>query len=255
MPGNALLQSVTRALRVLELAANRREGISLGNIATGLDVGKQTAHHLVRTLIHEGFLQRVGAPPRYRAGPMLDSLTRRRDRWNRRVLMPAVPRAIRLAKETHANISVGQYVGGILIARLLVPGYDGGDTQFTFGWRFTAYGSALGYVAFLEAEEIRSYLDRHGLSADSEDYWGSRSLLHAFIREVRQHGYLAMLKAGNFRAAAPVFDGAGSVVALLSAVKPYEAMATGEADRCIWSVRRSAGQMTTRLSADTVSCG
>jgi len=247
VPGNAPLQSVTRACHALELACNRRKGITLSNIATGLQVGKQTAHHIVRTLIQEGFLEKVGTPPLYRAGPMLDSLARHREDWNRRVLLPAVPVAIGLAKKTKANIYVGQYVGGMVIGRFLVPGWDGGDPRFTFGWRFTPYGSALGYVAFLQPEEVKDYVNHHGFAPNDRIYWGSVGQLLAFAEAIRQQGHMTIVKSGNFRASAPVFDADGSVVSLIAAVAPFVSLASGQAQTCVQSVRSAADKLTAAL--------
>jgi len=253
MSGNALLQSVTRALHVLELASNRRDGITLSNISTGLNVNKQTAHHIVRTLIHEKFLEKVGIPPRYKVGSMLYSLTRRRESWNRRVLLPATPVAIRLAKQSRCDVTVGQYIAGMVIARLRVPGHEGGDPMYTWGWRMTNYGSALVYIAHLDQESINDYVNRHGLSESDQAYWRNLDQLHAYLGRIRRDGYLEMAKNGIFRTGAPVFDASGKVVSFLSAVKPLISFAPGQRRRCVSLVRTFAAKLSAGLKANATT--
>lgn len=62
MPGYEYIQSVSRALDILELLANSSKGLKLQHVASGLGVKRQTAHNLLRTLVHKGFVRKHSPP-------------------------------------------------------------------------------------------------------------------------------------------------------------------------------------------------
>lgn len=53
-----LIQSVSRALRILETVGRSKRGLSVKQIARRCDLGLSTTYHLVRTLAYEGYLIR-----------------------------------------------------------------------------------------------------------------------------------------------------------------------------------------------------
>lgn len=53
-----LIQSVSRALRILEAVGRSKSGLTVKQIARRCDLGLSTAYHLVRTLTYEGYLLR-----------------------------------------------------------------------------------------------------------------------------------------------------------------------------------------------------
>jgi DNA-binding IclR family transcriptional regulator len=250
MPGNEPLQSVTRALHILELAANSRSGITLHQISNGLGISKQAAHHIVRTLLHEGFMEKVGSPIRYQWSDKLSCMRQRKLDWNQRVLVRATPVAIRLARASGGHVAIGQFAGGELLGRLSVPGGEGGEPLFTFGWRFLPYGSALGYLAFLGEREIADHFEAHSMAGADRAYWRSPEDVLATLDAVRRDGYLAIVKSGILRVSAPVFDG-GAPTAMISLVRSADAMARGEAGRCVALVRKAAERLTASLRLST----
>ncbi len=63
-----MIQAVDRALRILTVLQGGRR-MSLGEIATAIDLAPSTVHGLVRTLLAHGMVQQEIDSGRYRLGP------------------------------------------------------------------------------------------------------------------------------------------------------------------------------------------
>ncbi len=59
MAGNGVVQSVDRALLILELLSDYENGISISNISDQLDLHKSTIHRLLLTLNHKGYVEKT----------------------------------------------------------------------------------------------------------------------------------------------------------------------------------------------------
>src|ERR1700748_3998963 len=66
--GGRMIQAVDRALRILTVLQGGRR-MSLGEIATAIDLAPSTVHGLVRTLLAHGMVQQEIDSGRYRLGP------------------------------------------------------------------------------------------------------------------------------------------------------------------------------------------
>jgi DNA-binding IclR family transcriptional regulator len=65
------VQAVTNALRLLECFAGPEEDVPLGELARRTGLSKSTAHRLLATLVHEGYLAQDGREDDYRLGSRL----------------------------------------------------------------------------------------------------------------------------------------------------------------------------------------
>jgi DNA-binding IclR family transcriptional regulator len=65
------IQSLERAAAVLRLLAGGERRLGLSDIAASLDLAKGTAHGILRTLVHEGFVEQDPASGRYQLGAEL----------------------------------------------------------------------------------------------------------------------------------------------------------------------------------------
>ena len=63
-----MIQAVDRALRILTVLQGGRR-MSLGEIATAIELAPSTVHGLVRTLLAHGMVQQESDSGRYRLGP------------------------------------------------------------------------------------------------------------------------------------------------------------------------------------------
>ena len=69
--GKYTVQSVSRALDILDMIANVRSGLTLTEITKGSGLSKSASYSLIRTLVDRGYLQEVSDGPRYKLGMSL----------------------------------------------------------------------------------------------------------------------------------------------------------------------------------------
>ncbi|MFV2035616.1 MAG: IclR family transcriptional regulator [Halocynthiibacter sp.] len=72
--GGRLIQSVSRALTILEVLAAEREGLTLSELAERAGLNSSTCHHLVATLVARGYLTHLGRSRGYALGQKLHEL-------------------------------------------------------------------------------------------------------------------------------------------------------------------------------------
>ena len=65
------VQSVARALGIVDLVADSSSGLTLTEIAKAAGVSKSAAHSLIRTLVDWGYLRELVDRPRYQLGARL----------------------------------------------------------------------------------------------------------------------------------------------------------------------------------------
>ena len=69
MPQRRLIQSLDRALKILEVLADRDEPISLTELAKTMELDNSTVYRLVSTLRAHGYAQQSSRDKKYRLGP------------------------------------------------------------------------------------------------------------------------------------------------------------------------------------------
>ncbi|WP_329495193.1 IclR family transcriptional regulator [Kitasatospora herbaricolor] len=153
-----LIASARRALRLLEAAARYPKGATAKQLArdTGLALG--TAYHLLRTLVHDRYLERLDG--HYLTGPAVSGLTGRespvagRERLDRLLTL--------LSDELSAAVYFAWYRQGEvdLVASVPAPGAPVIDHRnFRAGAHAHSAGKTL--LALMSAEERRSHLARY----------------------------------------------------------------------------------------------
>ncbi|QKW19734.1 helix-turn-helix domain-containing protein [Kitasatospora sp. NA04385] len=159
-PQTTLIASAQRALRLLEAAARHPSGATAKQLArdTGLALG--TTYHLLRTLVHDSYLERRAGL--YCTGPAVSGLTRDR------VESPAAGRSRldgllgRIAHQLSAAVHFARYKDGEvdLVAAAPAPGAPTADPRhFRAGAHAHAAGKTL--LALMSAEERRRHLTRY----------------------------------------------------------------------------------------------
>ena len=159
-----LVQSVSRALRVLEAVGREPTGLSVKQIATRCDMSPTSAYHLVRTLHYEGYLTKLGDGA-YTTG--LEVAARFRELVNAFRGPNEVSEALRRAAwESGYSHFLGSFVDRRIVVTAvaegrntphledLVPGFDEGAHA-------TALGKAL--LSTLSPAQRRQYFEEYGL--------------------------------------------------------------------------------------------
>lgn len=159
-----LIQSVSRAVRVLEAVGAAPRGMSPKAVARRCGLTLSTTYHLMRTLTYEGYLSRLPAGD-YVLG--LEIADRFRDLMSCLARPPEAATVLRhvaertghsayLARFVHGRIAIAQVAEGSRSPALedLIPGFDEGAHA-------TALGKAL--LSTLTPAARRSYLAETGL--------------------------------------------------------------------------------------------
>jgi DNA-binding IclR family transcriptional regulator len=159
-----LIQSVSRALRILEAVGENQSGLNAKQIAQQCDLALPTAYHLLRTLCYEGYMVRR---PNGNYGLGLKVADRFRDLMASMERPPAIHDVLRLVAETTGHTAYfAQLIDGRIVLTDLVEGPHSPHLEdLVVGWDDGAHATALGkaLLSSIPAPERRSYLEEMGL--------------------------------------------------------------------------------------------
>jgi DNA-binding IclR family transcriptional regulator len=175
-----LVQSVSRALRILEAVGREPGGLSVKQIATRCDMSATSAYHLVRTLHYEGYLTRLGDGA---YAPGLEVADRFRELVNAFRGPSAVAEVLRRAAwESGHSYFVGSFIDKRIVVTAVAEGRDTPHLEdlvpgFDEGAHATALGKSL--LNTLSPAQRRQYLDDFGLRRFTRNTLVSPQMLDA----------------------------------------------------------------------------
>ena len=159
-----LIQSVSRALRILEVVGDNPAGLNAKQIAKKCDLALPTAYHLLRTLCYEGYAVRR---PNGQYGLGLKVADRFRDLMASMERPPQVHDVLRqLAEITGHTAYYAQVIEGHIVLTDLVEGPHSPHLEdLVVGWDDGAHATALGKALLwaIPPTARRSYLKEMGL--------------------------------------------------------------------------------------------
>jgi DNA-binding IclR family transcriptional regulator len=256
MPGNAPIQSVQRAARLLHAIAGAEDGLSVAQAAAAAGLRLHTAYKFLRTLESENLLQRREHPLRFLLGRGISELKRLDD--DRHLLTLGG----RLLVRAQARLPSASLV-------LLEP--DGPDTYQRLGvfsdrpgvlvkrrdFKVDPYAkaSSLLFLAHASPETTAAFFQKHPFVKTGRALWKSRARLEAFLEKIRHEG-LALPEFPDstasatplFRLAVPVFAADASLVACIAGFLPDTASRTAK-KQLVTLCRSTAAELTKRLSS------
>ena len=200
-----MIQSVERALVILNTLAAEPDGLPLRDLAARASLKGPTAHHLLATLQQAGFVERLPSPPRYRLGPAVDQLAaRRRDVATTTTIDSLMADAAEAFPA--ATVVYCELVGGeVLTRRRLSPDLPG-RVQQPPHQVMSPYisASALCLQAFATDEQRLALRRRTPLAEYGSHRWADDAQLDAHLASVRAVGHVAERRADLLLAAAPL---------------------------------------------------
>jgi DNA-binding IclR family transcriptional regulator len=251
------IQSVTRALRILELFDENRPALSTSEIANLTELNRATAYRFCQTLLRLGYLEDTGHGT---VRPGLRAVTLARAALASRELPElAMPYLRDLQVKTGETVNMALldgeevvYVARILSDHLLT-------LRLFIGSRLPAWSTSLGraILAFMPDEEIERVLDRSELKPSTERTITDRDRLRAELRRVRSRGYAVNnqeLALGLVGIAAPVFGVSGEPIAAINMSIPHpieEGQTEAEFAPAVIAAARSISDLAARLGAET----
>src|SRR4051794_35308639 len=160
--GPTLIQSVQRALRLLELVAEHEGRARAKEIARAAGLPLATTYHLLRTCAHEGWLQRLDDGS-YVLGHRIDVV---RDHASAaRGIAHARPALEWLRDELGGAVYFARFVDGEIVVAEIVDSVRAPRIDLWVGVHDAAHATALGkcLLGQLPGADLDDYLDRHPL--------------------------------------------------------------------------------------------
>jgi DNA-binding IclR family transcriptional regulator len=217
--GEATVQSLGRAVRLLRAMASQPDGAMLSALARETGLGKGTVHRLLSALIEAGLVFQDHDTKRYRLGAGLALLGHAAHRQDFAAI--AKPFLLRLAEETEDTIYASVREGGaaVCVARE-VGAFPIRTLSLDVGHlRPLGVGSgSLALLAFLPDDEIAALIEKN--TTWLARYLGhSRRELLSKVAETRRRGYSSVagdIVPGMHAIGVPIIGSDGRTVAALS---------------------------------------
>ncbi len=223
--GPRTVQSVARALELLEILGEANGEMSLNELATKAGLNASTCHHLLATLAQRRFIGQTPRTRGYFLGPRLTELSDSRlKQFN--LLDEAMPELRRLNELTLESVHLAVMQGlalvtlGKLESRLpiRVGSDDAGKSDAAHA---TATGKAI--LAWLPEAEIARVIAHGGLKRFTAKTISTISDLMEDLRLVRRNGYSMdneEFQPGVICVGAAIRDHAGAVIGSISCSMP-----------------------------------
>lgn len=214
------VQSVSRAMGILDLFSPDRPLLGVTEIAEGMGLGKTTVHALIKTLVSGGFLQQDLATSKYCLGLKLLELGHITS-GNLEINQKAVYLVQRLAMESRHICRVGLWSQNSIVVVLEAQPGTTGSFPYQFGPRVPAYCTSLGkaVLAHLRPVDLEAYLDETRLTRRTPQTITDPEALRADLTEAARRGYsisdreVVHTQSGL---GAPVFGRQGKVLGAIS---------------------------------------
>ena len=173
-----LIQSVQRAFRLIEAVSDLRDRATAKELSHRTGIALPTAYHLLRTLVHDGYLQRLGDGT-YTLGHRMDVVLGRGR--PARAVAQARPALEWLRDELRSPVYLAMYDDGEIVVAEIVDSPKVPRIDLWVGIHDAAHATALGkcILARLGDGEREEYLARHPLhSLTPHTVVDSRELRH-----------------------------------------------------------------------------
>jgi IclR family acetate operon transcriptional repressor len=245
------VQSVDRALTLLEELARDDKGLRLTDLARRTGLSLTTVHRLLTTLEQRRFVQFSPADNAWHVGLQAFAVGSAFSR-ERNFVAPALPFLRRLRDQTRETANLGVVEGGEVVLVTQVPSREIARAISTVGGRtpMTASGMGKAILASWSRASVHAIVDRQGMRRVTPTTLGTVAALEGELTETRRTGFAVddeEFVPGLRCVAAPVYDDKADVVCAISVsglparIPPERLPVLGRL------VARAASELTTAL--------
>ena len=245
------MQTVDRALTVLELVGAGADGLTLNEISRSSGLSKPTVWRFVRALCERGYIKKDSMTGRYKLGLKILNLTSQflQSVQFREVAVPHLRRLQERTGET-VNLAVLDEYDVIYIERRESPATV--RAPFLMGKRAPAFCTALGraMLAYLAPEDALRILNASPRKPRTPKTVTDVNEIVCGLQEVRRQGVSyddEEHQVGTRCIGAPVFDITGKVVAAISVTGPLEHLSTERIEEITHTVKDAASSISAEL--------
>lgn len=246
------IQSVDRALDILETLAEHQEGMGITELSQKLGLHSSTCHHLVHTLLKRNYLDQSPLTKRYTLGVKLLQLKNIKIEQTD-LYSQSLPFLDALNLKTGEAVHLALFQGGeLLTIAKLESRYpvkvDNGYVGKSNAAHCTATGKAI--IADLSEKELDDLFSEKELKAFTPKTITSLGELKKELARVRRQGYALddeEYQPGICCVGAPIWDFSSKVVAALSVSIPTMRANPSRMNELIGFVKEAAWQISSRL--------
>ncbi|GAE35277.1 IclR family transcriptional regulator [Halalkalibacter akibai] len=219
-----MVQSVDRALQIINLVSQTKEGRGVTELAASLDLNKSSIYKILSTLVNHGYIEQNVETKKYRLGYkylelssiLLDSIDIRKE---------AKPFLEELESLTNEVIHLVVFDQGEVIYIEKLEGSETLRTHSKVGRRAPMHCTSVGKVilSFLPEDQVIAIIEKFGLPKHTENTITDKVEFLAALGEIKKQGYgmeIEENEAGISCMATPVFDNRGEITAAVSISGP-----------------------------------
>ena len=245
-----MINSVLKAIDILETFHTDEPRLSLAKISTRLDMPRSTAHNLLNTLLSRGLVEKTD-DGRYALGPTIVALTQS-VRVNVELRDRAAPLLRELADACRESVYLAVldndhalYIYAIESPRRLLARTAVGD-RVTF--HCTSLGKAI--LSRLPAEQVEGIVNSAGLPKFTEMTITDLDVLQKELEQIRAQGYAVDREEheiGTYCIGVPILDAHGRVIGACSVSSLDPELIRGTPPECAVRGMHTAQEISRRM--------
>jgi IclR family transcriptional regulator, KDG regulon repressor len=244
------INSIDRALSVLELLASDGEALGVTELSKKLEINKSMIYRLLSTLAMRGYVEQDEESRKYRLGLKIVELAGMK-LSTVEIFSVARPLLKELVRRTGETVHMAVLVQHEIICLDKEEGPAILNIRGGIGDKYPPHASAIGkaIVAHLPEEEARGILRKHGMPKHTPNTITTLSELKEHLKGVRARGYALNDEEtylGVRSIAAPVRERKGAVVASLGISGPIQRIS----DENIETLAKAVIEVADRVSAE-----
>lgn len=205
------VRAILRVLDVLQVL-NSRNGVSVTDVASAIDLPRTTAYRVLETLCSAGYAVRDGSDDRYRLTVLVRGLSDGYDDegWVAEIAQPVLSE---LGRKLVWPVSVSTNQGNAMLVRHTTDKHSPlALERYNAGVRLPLLNSASGrtYLAFSPTPQRAALLDiALGAGDEMEGAGRHRELIEKMLCHIRKVGYAISIRQyrGESTAAVPIYSG------------------------------------------------
>jgi IclR family transcriptional regulator, KDG regulon repressor len=251
MPNDNTVQSVDRALRILEIISTRKEGYGITEISKEMLLNKTSVYRMVSTLVQHGFVEQDAETEKYKMGyKVLELSSILLEFLDLRTEAKAYLKE--LEQFTNEVIHLVVYDRGEVVYIEKLEGSETLRMHSKVGTRAPMHCTSVGkaILAYLPPSEVSQLLDQYDFTEHTPYTIMDKDALMKHLVEVREQGFAFDMEENELGInciAAPIFDNSRKVVAAISISGPTMRMTSEKLDELKTRIVEVALKISRRL--------